>query len=226
MSEIVGDNSASFTDGKLTGFSNSNGEGIAAGDHGELALVEADSDQFIGWGRWSYSSGASESFTVNRGFGNSNEDFNRQNQSLHYVTGKPTDLPALAELGETQARYALLDSTTPTTRDGDTGTLNDATLLLNITNAQVSGTADLSVNSGNYALEFANVAVGPNGFASSAFVSSGACSGSCNGFVSGLIAGPAAERAGFVYHVQGNDDVFGAVSFTKDPNGPIPNIPQ
>ncbi len=226
VNELAGDNRATFSDGALTGFSNSSTEGVTAGDHGALALVEAGSDQFIGWGRWSNTSGSSEAFTLNRiGGGNSNETFSDQNRSLHYVTGKPTDLPALAQLGETEARYSILSSTTPTTRTGATGQLTDATLLLNITNARVSGSASVTANSDDYDLAFAGVTVGRTGFSSSASVGSGTggCSSfSCSGFVSGLIAGPAAQRAGFVYHVQGNDDIFGAVSFIKDPNGPLP----
>jgi hypothetical protein len=103
--------------------------------------------------------------------------------------------------------------------------LNSATLLLDIGDAVVSGNASLDINSDDYNLEFFGVSVGPTGFASSASVGSGSggCgSFGCDGFVSGLIAGPRAERAGFVYHVHGNDDVFGAVTFTKDPNGPLP----
>ena len=120
-----------------------------------------------------------------------------------------------------------MSSTSPTTRNGEVGDLAGATLLLDITNAEVSGSASLTLRAkiDRYDLAFGGVPVGPHGFAGGAFVSSGSggCgSGSCNGFVSGLIAGPKAERAGFVYHVQGNDDVFGAVSFIKDPSGPLP----
>ena len=225
MNELVGDNSATFSDGELTGFSNTNVEGITTGDHGALTLVEAGSDQFIGWGRWSNSSGTTESFTVTRP-GGVNESFSQQNQSLHYVTGKPTDLLALAELDQTEARYSMSHATTPTARTGTTGELTDASMLLDITNARVSGTAAVSLNSNDYNLEFDGVAVGRTGFSSTALVGSGTggCSSGCSGFVSGLIAGPAAERAGFVYHVQSNDDIFGAVTFTKDPNGPLPII--
>ncbi len=226
VSDLAASSTATFNEGLLTGFSNSNVEGVTAADRGALSLVEAGSDQFIGWGRWSNTSGNNESFTVTRaGNGNSNETFFQQHQSLHYVAGKPTDIPALAQLGETEARYSTLSFTSPTTRDGVVGQLNNATLLLDITNADVSGSASLDINSDNYELTFFGVPVGPTGFASSASVGSGSggCgSFGCDGFVSGLIAGPRAERAGFVYHVQGNDDVFGAVTFTKDPNGPLP----
>ncbi len=226
INQLTGGAHASFSEGQLTGFSSGNTEGVTAADHGALSLVEAASDQFIGWGRWSNSSASSQAFSVTQaGLGGSNETFNQQNQSLHYVTGKPTDMVALAELGETEARYSTLSFTSPTTRNGVTGDLTGATLLLDITNARVSGSAAVNVNSDNYQLAFGGLPVGTSGFAGGASVSSGTggCgSASCSGFVSGLIAGPQAERAGFVYHVSGNDDVFGAVTFIKDPHGPLP----
>ena len=101
---------------------------------------------------------------------------------------------------------------------------------LDITNARVSGTASLSINANNYDLGFFGAPVGSSGFSSSASVGSGTggCgSGSCSGFVSGLIAGPNAERGGFVYHVgASSDDIFGAVTFKQDPNGPVIEPPQ
>ena len=118
-------------------------------DIGQLSLVEAGSDHFIGWSRWSNpTSSEGTSFKVS---GN-NEQFFNENESVHMVTGKPTDLTALAELGETKADYRVLGFTSPTDRFGGAlGHVNDKDantfLSLNITAATVSGGASVTMPS-------------------------------------------------------------------------------
>jgi hypothetical protein len=160
-------------------------------------------------------------FTHGRTGGAANpETFNDVNESMHYVAGKPTDLVALAETGEIEARYSRLSHTTPTDRNGELWTLDGASFFLDIDDQAVVGTAGVSKGDEFYTLGFES-SIGPSGFQTSAPVS-GTCSFSCSGFVSGIVAGPAAERAGFVYHIEDqgiNRDIFGAVTFFNDPNG-------
>ena len=217
------DSDATFVEGQMTGFTSNFEGGSFPSDIGDLDLVEAGSDRYIGWGRWSSPDDAFNEFTHGRTGGAADPDaFNDTNESMHYVVGKPTDLVALAETGEIEARYSVLSHTTPTDRNGDLGTFEGATFLLDIQDQQVAGTVAVTMDSFDYALFF-NSPIGPGGFQSNAFVgSSSSCSFSCSGFVSGLVAGPAAERAGFVYHIEDSDeskDIFGAVTFFADPTG-------
>ncbi len=214
------DSDATFVDGQLTQWVADGGEGPSS-DIGPLMLVEAGSDAWIGWGRWS-NPGGSNMFTVN---GN-NEQFNNANQSLHYVTGRPTDLMALAAAGETMARYSVQSFTTPTDANGATGQFLGATFAADITNQRVDGTVAARMATTDYNLDFFGVNAPSGSFSNSANVNSpnGGCSSGCSGFVSGLVAGPAAQRAGFVYHIgdSGFQDIFGAVTFLNDPAGPLP----
>ncbi len=224
VSTYDSDASATFVEGQLTGWTFESGEGIQTSSIGDLTLVEAGSDEFIGWGRWSNSDNNDRHFTV----ASEDEEFTNQDESLHFVAGEPSDLVSAAG-GRSEARYSTLSYTTPTDGEGNEGTFNSATFLVDFGDQDVSGTVDLTMSGDDYDIAFFDAPVYGGGFSTSASVeSSGGCGcGGCSSYVSGLVAGPTAERAGFVYHISDNNeerDIFGATTFIADPNGPLPPI--
>jgi hypothetical protein len=215
------DADATFVDGQLTGWQLDGGEGFSA--IRDLELVEAGSDQYIGWGRWSNPDSTMREFDID---GNV-DDFDEENQSLHYVAGRPTEL-ALAAVGRSEARYEVLSFTSPTDADGNVGTFQNGTFLVDFLDQDVSGSAEFNMSGDDYDLAFADIPAALGTFVGSADVNAslGGCGcGGCNGYVSGIVSGPEAERAGFVYHVGDYDqerDIFGAVTFIQNPNGALP----
>lgn len=212
--DTVGPTDAVFSSGQLTAFSG----GLYALD--ELTLVDAGSDRYIGWGRWSNTSGASADFVVNGG----PEFFDKDAQSLHYVVGRPTENLSLAAMGEAQGTYELLSFTRPTETDGTLASIvqGSAAFGLDFTAQTVTGgiSIDSTTTSERYALDFGPLPVTGGTFQGSAVVQdtfSFGCFCACAGSVSGLVAGPAADRAGFAYHIndQFNTDIFGAVTFRR-----------
>jgi hypothetical protein len=222
VSEAQTNANATFSGGQLSGWTS----GGQVSDKGAMALVEAASDRFIGWGRWS-NPGGTTSFTVN----GVAESFDAANESLHFVVGQPTDLAALAAAGGTSLNYSVLTATTPTDGNGILGTFDGATFGVNVAIQRVSGSVDATMSSNSYNLEFYDMNAAGGNFSGSADQVFGSCfSSPCSGLVSGLVAGPAGERAGLVYSIKDPDrgqDVFGSVVFRQDPNGaPPPVIPQ
>ena len=210
----VGPTDAVFTGGQMTEFSG----GLYAID--ELTLVDAGSDRYIGWGRWSNTSGASADFVVNGG----PEFFDQADQSLHYVAGRPTENLSLAAMGEAEGSYELLSFTRPTEADGTLATVVAGSAVFGLDFAAETVTGGISVDSSTtserYELDFGPLPVTGGTFQGTALVQdtfSFGCFCSCAGFVSGLVAGPAADRAGFAYHIndQFNTDIFGAVTFRR-----------
>jgi len=217
--ENIGPTDATFSSGQLTAFSG------GASSIGDLTLVDAGSDTYIGWGRWANTSGTTENFTV----GGSPEFFDGNGQSLHYVVGRPTDL-GVAAMGRASATYQLLSFTTPTEADGTLASLvpGSAIFAVDFTAQTVSGgvTVDSSITSERYELDFGPLPAGNGRFQGSGSVIpvfSGGCFCSCAGFVSGIVSGPEAQRAGFAYHIkdQFQTDIFGAVTFTSTPGGQV-----
>jgi len=226
-SNVNDEATATFDEGQLTNWTFDGGEGAASFDIGELTLVEAGSDQYIGWGRWSNSSDADRQFTASP-FGNELiEQFEDENESLHYVAGRPTEL-AIAAVGRTEARYEVLSFTSPTDDNGNVGSFQDAAFLVDFTNQDVSGSVAFGMSGDDYDLAFSDIPaeLGMFSYPADVGASHGGCGcGGCSGFVSGIVAGPQAERAGFVYHVGDNyeeRDIFGAVTFIGNANGPLP----
>jgi len=130
-----------------------------------------------------------------------NRNFSNENESLHYVVGRPTDLAALASAGQTTANYALQTFTTPTDAVGGLGTFNDARFEVDIGFQEVSGYVDIAHTGNDYEISFFGVNTFNGGqFSDSANVySSSSCfSAGCTGDVTGLVAGPDADRAGLV----------------------------
>lgn len=216
------DADAVFTEGQLTGWSFDSGEGVVSSDIGELTLVEAGSDRYIGWGRWSADEADGDNFVVH----DIADDFDEADESLHYVAGKPVALAEVASTGT--ANFSVLSHTSPTSGNGDVGTLTDATFGIDFADQSVSGSVSVDMPFDEYDLAFFELSAASGRFAGSAFAISGSGgSGGCcqSGFVGGIVTGPNADRAGFVYHIGDShldEDIFGAVTFLQDPNGPPP----
>lgn len=210
----VGPTDAVFSDGQLTAFTS----GQYAID--QLTLVDAGSDRYIGWGRWSNSSGAIADFVVN----GAPEFFDQNGQSLHYVVGRPTENLSLAAMGQAQGTYQLLSSTRPTEADGTLAAVVPGSAAFGLDFAAETVVGGISVDSAKtserYQLDFGPLPVASGTFQGSAVVQdtfSNGCACGCAGSVSGLVAGPAANRAGFAYHIndQFSTDIFGAVTFRR-----------
>ena len=115
---------ADFTDGKLEGWMSD------PANRDQLTLSEADSDNIIGWGRWTFDGPEGAGGNFDEPGPDNSASFDAIEESLHYVVGRPSNMAQLASNPPHIGRFSLLANTTPTRKDGLPGTFNGATLTL------------------------------------------------------------------------------------------------
>jgi hypothetical protein len=137
------------TSNNLTGFDSSlplrNGPIAATYGIGTSSNVDTgfDSITVLRWGRWS---GGAADVTV---AGTPTGSLDLANQSLHWVSGPESGVPAAMPITGV-ATYSLLGNTNPTDNFGNVGVLGSASFVADFTNLLVTSTLSLDINNSNW----------------------------------------------------------------------------
>jgi hypothetical protein len=182
---------------------------------GTASIADAGNDGIVAWGRWTNGVLAGDGDLGGDGF---TADLTNSGISLHYVVGTPTplsDISALQGQGTT-ATYSLLGATSPTTRQGDVGSVTGGQLVAHFGSMQVDMTLSLSIASRSYGISAAGMQISGSEFSGGGTASG--CQFQCSTSVAGFFAGPDAARAGTAYRINdggSSTSVFGTAAFVR-----------